>query len=84
MPIHTSAISGSIAGAFTAIPTRKIAEASRAGSFTGNSSSVASNTQTPDYYNSLLYGPITIQSGVEFTITANSSVKIIDLVNANA
>ena len=68
MPIHTSAISGSIAGS-DAITTQKVVDASTAGSFTGNSSSVGINTTTPSYYNSILYGPITIETGISFTIS---------------
>ena len=81
MPVHTSAISGSAAGS-DAVSVQNIVDGTAGGSFTGNSSSVSSNLTTPDYYNALLYGPITIDSGITFTISANSNVKIKDISDA--
>jgi len=45
----------------------------------GNSTSISIDIVIPDNYNTVLYGPITINSGVSFTIGSNSSVKIIDI-----
>ena len=75
MPVHTSAISGSSG---FAVLTDTMVNASKGGSFTGNSSSVNNDINLGSYYNALLYGPITIDSGASFTIGANSNVKIKD------
>ena len=45
----------------------------------GNSSSIETSQTVPPNYNSVLYGPITIDDGVDFIISANSAVKIIDI-----
>jgi len=45
----------------------------------GNSTTMATNTTVPANYNSVLYGPITIGSGVSFTIGTDSKVKIKDI-----
>ena len=41
-----------------------------------NASSVEITTTIPEGHYSLLYGPITIASGVDFTIEADAQVKI--------
>jgi hypothetical protein len=54
-----------------------------AGIFGGGTSNAQTiNTTTlPANYNSVLYGPITIDSGGSFNISAGSNVKIVDIVD---
>jgi len=48
----------------------------------GNSTSISSDITTPDNYNSVLFGPITISVGNSLRIGSNSSVKIKDISDA--
>ena len=48
----------------------------------GNSTTISSDTTVPDNFNSLLYGPITISSGISLRIGSDSSVKIRDISDA--
>ena len=45
----------------------------------GNSTTISSDTTVPDNFNSLLYGPITISSGISLRIGSDSNVKIRDI-----
>ena len=47
----------------------------------GNSSTMSQDTTVAADYNSLLLGPITVGSGVSFTIESGADVKIIDLID---
>tara|TARA_R110000824_G_scaffold119809_6_gene274167 strand:- start:1240 stop:1485 length:246 start_codon:yes stop_codon:yes gene_type:complete len=81
MPIFTSHISGSqiqtnasgvsITGSFE-----------MKGGMVMNSNSIPVNTVVPSNYNALLYGPITIESGVTITIESNGNLKIKDISDA--
>ena len=75
MPIHTSAISGSSG---FAVLTDTMVNASQGGSFTGNSSSVNNDIDLGSYYNALLYGPITVDSGNTLTIKGTLKIKDIE------
>ena len=45
-------------------------------------SSIAVSTSVPANYNAILYGPITIASGVSLTVSANAKLKIKDFADA--
>tara|TARA_A100001515_G_C4585360_1_gene214303 strand:+ start:2091 stop:2330 length:240 start_codon:yes stop_codon:yes gene_type:complete len=79
MPIYTSHLSSSAGASLTG-------SVGSLGFFEGvgfaNSSSIANNMTLSQNYNAVLYGPITINNSVTFTIESNSTVKIKDIEDA--